>query len=161
MPLCVSQARAIFENVFLGSITSYVSLLPSVPDVSFVSYSFVCFDFGQRLTEVEEPNIGAEKDQTNILVFGSVSRFGEILKICGKLFQVYLVLGKVFSSLWHNLYVFGQLFIAANGQILKTQSGHLVTLDFSAKAIGDIPREIYFVNVALIFEQVSAGIYEN
>ena len=105
MPLCVSQARAIFENVFLGSITSYVSLLPSVPDVSFVSYSFVCFDFGQRLTEVEEPNIGAEKDQTNILVFGSVSRFGEIpplwqiLKICGKLFQVYLVLGKVFSSL--------------------------------------------------------------
>ena len=44
------------------------------------------------------------------------------------IFKIYLVLGKVFNSLWHNLYAFGQLFIAVNGQILKTQSGHLVTL---------------------------------
>ena len=37
-------------------------------------------------------------------------------------------MGKVFNSLWQNLCAFGQIFIAANGQILKTQYGHLVTL---------------------------------
>ena len=65
---------------------------------------------------------------------GSVTRFGEILplwpifKIFGNIFKVYLVVGKVFSSLWYNLYAFGQIFIAENGQILKAQSGRLVTL---------------------------------
>ena len=54
--------------------------------------------------------------------------FGNYLKILGIIFKVYLVLGKVFISLWHNLYAFGQIFVAVNGQILKTQSGHLVTL---------------------------------
>ena len=44
------------------------------------------------------------------------------------MFMVYLVLDKVFSSLWCNLYALGQIFIAENGQILKTQSGRLVTL---------------------------------
>ena len=39
----------------------------------------------------------------------------------GNRLKVYLVLGKVFSSLWHNLYAIGQIFIAENGQILKTQ----------------------------------------
>ena len=54
--------------------------------------------------------------------------FGKYLKIFGNIFKVYLVLGKVFNSLWHNLYAIGQIFIAENGQILKTQFGHLVTL---------------------------------
>ena len=39
-----------------------------------------------------------------------------------------MVLGKVFNSLWHNLYEIGRIFIAENGQILKTQIGDLVTL---------------------------------
>ena len=39
-----------------------------------------------------------------------------------------MVLGKFFSPLWPNLYAFGQIFMAVNGQILKTQSGHMVTL---------------------------------
>ena len=42
--------------------------------------------------------------------------------------KVYLILGKVFNSLWHNLYALGKIFIAVNSQILKTQSGLLVTL---------------------------------
>ena len=50
--------------------------------------------------------------------------FGKYSKIFFNIFKVYLVLGKV----WHNLYAFGKIFIAVNGQILKTQSGHLVTL---------------------------------
>ena len=54
--------------------------------------------------------------------------FGKYLKIFGNIFKVYLVLGQVFISLWHNLYSFGKIFITVNGQILKTQSGHLVTL---------------------------------
>ena len=64
----------------------------------------------------------------------SVTRFGEIpplwpiFKIFSNIFKVYLVLGKVFSSLWYNLYTFGQIFIAENGKMLKTQSGRLVTL---------------------------------
>ena len=55
--------------------------------------------------------------------------FGKHLKIFGKLFKVYFVLGKVFNSFWHNLYALGQIFFAVNGQILKAQSVHLVTLD--------------------------------
>ena len=54
--------------------------------------------------------------------------FDQYLKIFGNIFKVYLVLGKVFSSLGYNLYDFVQIFIAENGQILKTQSGRLVTL---------------------------------
>ena len=37
-------------------------------------------------------------------------------------------MGKVFNSLLYNLYAFGQILIAENGQILKKQSGRLVTL---------------------------------
>ena len=55
--------------------------------------------------------------------------FGKYLKNLGNKFKVYLVLGKVFDSLWHNLYAIGQIFIAENGQILKTKFCHLVTLD--------------------------------
>ena len=54
--------------------------------------------------------------------------FGKYLKSFGNIFKVYLVLGKVFYSLWHNLYAIGQIFIAENGQLLKTQFGHLITL---------------------------------
>ena len=39
-----------------------------------------------------------------------------------------MILGKVFNSLCYNLYALVQIFIAENGQILKTQSVHLVTL---------------------------------
>ena len=42
--------------------------------------------------------------------------------------MVYLVWGKVFNSLWGNFYAFGQILIAANGQIMKTQPGHLAKL---------------------------------
>ena len=66
--------------------------------------------------------------------------FGKYLKIFGNIFNVHLVLGKVFISLWHNLYAFGQIFIAVNGQILKTQSGHLVTL--SSSTIADSVRKL-------------------
>ena len=55
--------------------------------------------------------------------------FDKYLKIFGNIFKVYLVLGKVFNSLWHNLYAIGHIFIAENGQILKIQFVHLVTLD--------------------------------
>ena len=58
-------------------------------------------------------------------------RFGKYLAIF-VLFKVYLVLEKVFNALKHNLHAFGQIFIAVNGQILKTQSDHLVTL-FASK----------------------------
>ena len=54
--------------------------------------------------------------------------FGKYLKIFGNIFKVYLVWVKVFTSLGHNLYAFGQFFIAENGLILKTKFGHLVTL---------------------------------
>ena len=39
-----------------------------------------------------------------------------------------MVFGNVVNPLWGNLYAFGQIFIVVNGQILKKQSGHLVTL---------------------------------
>ena len=65
--------------------------------------------------------------------FGEIPPLWQIFKICGNLFEVNLALGKVFNSLWHNLYDFGQIFIAENGQILKTQSGHLVTLATTPK----------------------------
>ena len=47
------------------------------------------------------------------------------MKISPMTNKIYLrfIWEKVFSSLR-----FGQIFIAVNGQILKTQSGHLVTL---------------------------------
>ena len=51
--------------------------------------------------------------------FGKIPPLWQILKN---------ILGKVFNSIWHNLYAFGQIFSAVNGPILKTQSGHLVTL---------------------------------
>ena len=35
------------------------------------------------------------------------------------IFNVYLVLSKVFRSLWHNLNIFGQIFITVNCQIFK------------------------------------------
>ena len=54
--------------------------------------------------------------------------FAKYLKIFVNIFKVYFVLGIGFNSLWHNLYAFGQIFIYVNGQILKTQSDHLVTL---------------------------------
>ena len=49
--------------------------------------------------------------------------FGKYTKIFGNAFKVDLVLGKVFISFWHSLHVFGQIFIAVNCQISKTQSG--------------------------------------
>ena len=56
--------------------------------------------------------------------------FGKYLKIFGNILRVYLVFGKVLNSLWHNLYAGA---IAVNGQILKTQSSHLITLAIAFK----------------------------
>ena len=67
---------------------------------------------------------------------------GKYLEIFGNIFKVYLVLGKVLNSLVHNLYAIGQIFIAENGQILKTQFGHLVTL--SANATNNFRTKIPF-----------------
>ena len=64
----------------------------------------------------------------SVTKFGKIPPLWQICKICGNILKVYLVLGKVFDSLWHNLYAFGQLFIAVNGQILKTQSGDTVNV---------------------------------
>ena len=64
----------------------------------------------------------------------SVTRFGEIpplWQIFKNLWQYIYGLfgfGKVSNLLWHNLCAIGQIFITENGQILKTQFGHLVTL---------------------------------
>ena len=70
----------------------------------------------------------------------SVIRFGEIpllWRIFKNLFKVCLALDKIFNSLWYNLLAFGQIFIAVNGQILKTQSGH------SAKYFDDVCSLVY------------------
>ena len=53
--------------------------------------------------------------------------FGKYLKSLA-IFEVYLVLGNDFGLLWHNLNALGQFFIAVNGQMLRVQSGHMVTL---------------------------------
>ena len=49
-------------------------------------------------------------------------------EIFGHILKVYFVFGKVGNTLWVNLYDLGQIFIVVNGQILKNQFGHLVTL---------------------------------
>ena len=54
-----------------------------------------------------------------------------------------MIFGKVVNPLWDFLYAFGQKFIIVNGQILKKQSGHLVTLlfrlvTFSAHLVGKL-----------------------
>ena len=62
----------------------------------------------------------------------------------GNIFKVYLVFDKVFNTEWHNLYAFGQTFIAVNGQVLKLQSDHLVMLivAFNVNATKDVnPNE--------------------
>ena len=61
-------------------------------------------------------------------ILAKFDHFGKYVKIFANVLNVYLVLGKVFHSLWHTLYAFGQIFIAVNGQILKTQSGHTAAL---------------------------------
>ena len=77
--------------------------------------------------------IERERDDERVTV--SVTRFGEIpplwqifKNLIINIISVYLVLGKVFNSLWHNLYAVGQILIAENGQKLRIQFGHLVTL---------------------------------
>ena len=55
-------------------------------------------------------------------------QFSKNLEIFGNIWNVYLIFGKVLNPLWDFLYAFGQNFIVVNGQILKKQSGHLVTL---------------------------------
>ena len=46
-------------------------------------------------------------------------RFVKHLKILGNIFKVCLVLGKVFNSLWHNLYAFGQISLLKMHKYLK------------------------------------------
>ena len=54
-------------------------------------------------------------------------QFNKNLEIFSNIWNVYLIFGKVANTLWDFLYAFGQNFIVVNGQILKRQSGHLVT----------------------------------
>ena len=71
-------------------------------------------------------------DLTSVARFVKIPPLWQVIKkIFVNTFKVYMVLGKVFSSLWHNLYGFGQFFIAINCQILKTQFGRMVTLDLT------------------------------
>ena len=60
--------------------------------------------------------------------FGEIPQLWQIIKNIRNIFKVYLVLGNVFNSSLHKLNGIGHIFIAENGQILKTQFGHLVTL---------------------------------
>ena len=66
--------------------------------------------------------------QGEVKIPTSVTRFGKIpplWQIFKNLWQYILGLfgfGKGFISLWHNLYAFGQIFIAVNSQILKTKT---------------------------------------
>ena len=64
----------------------------------------------------------------NVTRFGKISPLWQKCRNIGNIFKVHLVLGKVVNPLWHNLYAHGQRFIVVNGQILKKQSGHQVTL---------------------------------
>ena len=57
-----------------------------------------------------------------------ICRISKNLEIFGNISMVYLIFGKVVNPLWDFFYIFGQNFIVVNGQILKKQSGHLVTL---------------------------------
>ena len=71
----------------------------------------------------------------------SVTRFCEIpplWEIFNNLWQYILGLfgfGQSSQLFWHNLYAFLAIFFALNGQILKTQSGHMVTLATTEKEI--------------------------
>ena len=51
--------------------------------------------------------------------------FDQYLKIFGNIFKVYLVLGKIFSSLWYNLYAFGKFVLL---KMAKYWKHNLVTL---------------------------------
>ena len=51
--------------------------------------------------------------------------FDQYLKIFGNIFKVYLVLGKIFSSLWYNLYAFGKFVLLKMAKYCKH---NLVTL---------------------------------
>ena len=55
-------------------------------------------------------------------------QFSKNLEVLGNIWKVCLIFGRVLTPLWDFLYAFGQNFIVVNGQILKKQSDHLVTL---------------------------------
>ena len=80
---------------------------------------------------------------------GKFHHLDQYLKIFGNIFNDYLVLGKVFGSLWYNLYAVGQIFIAKNGQILKTQTPRLLTLG--------PPKIIFFKDQAHVREMEYKG----
>ena len=66
-----------------------------------------------------------------VAVWPDLAKFRHLSKneeTFGNILKVYLVLGKVVNSLWDHFYFLGQIFFVVNGQILKKQSGHLVTL---------------------------------
>ena len=62
----------------------------------------------------------------------SVTRFGRILKVFGQCVLGLLNICQNCGPIFANFYAFGQILIVANGQILKNDSSHLVTL------VGDI-----------------------
>ena len=63
--------------------------------------------------------------------------------------MVYFFLGKVLNSLFHNLSAFGQIFIAGNGQILKTQYGDLVTLNVPSNNVNIIKWDGGFLRLKI------------
>ena len=63
--------------------------------------------------------------------FGKFHHFCKYLKIFGKIFMVYLDLGKVLTHFG----TIGQIFFAVNCQKLKIQSGHPATLAATADGI--------------------------
>ena len=89
-----------------------------------------------------------------------MTRFGEIPTLWQiiKNLKVYLVLCKVFNSLWHNLYAIGHILIAKNGLFLKAQFGHLVTLfETHLLRISQLPS----VRISEIEEYQDSGEYDS
>ena len=60
--------------------------------------------------------------------FDEIPPVWQIIRNLCNIFKFYLYLGKVFNSLWHNLFAIEHIYIGENGKIMKTQFGHLVTL---------------------------------
>ena len=75
--------------------------------------------------------------------------FGKIFEVLGNFSGVYLLFGKIFSLLWHNLYTFGQIFIDVIGQNVGKQSCNLVTLavDDGFPTLEDLSELFYCLKV--------------
>ena len=87
-------------------------------------------------------------------VWPDFAKFRKNLEIFGIISKVYLIFVKVVNPLWDFLFAFGQNFTIINGQILKKQSGHLVTLTPYAFTYGSLPNSLsifYSTRIYLCF----------